>query len=309
MDISQRKYLAGEALQTSGAHSAVWLHSCVTVFGAAAVSLIGWLLSVMAPEGGIGNLGTHSILATVPAVVMLLAVVLLPFWNAGLVNTAMQISQRNHSGYAGLTEGFRRGLPLLSTLIFRGVQYLIPVIPCAYTCYSFYLSAQDAGTLYPGVPQEMVAMTLLSYGLFYVLALVPLLGLITYRYRMVPYLLMEEPDPKGLVLLRLSIQRMKGHKRQLLKMDFRYWWFHIPDALLLVVSFLSPVLELLPVSMPFPGAQWAIPLTAAVLRLLLHLAAKPRIAVEYALFFANLPETPEPKPKKAAEPGKMPWKY
>lgn len=308
MDIPVLKDKAAALVRQAGQapFRLVLLHSGVVAAASVLLTGISWLLAQVAPAGGIGNLDTHIALMTLQAVLYLAVLLLLPFWRAGLVHGFSELCRGQQPSLSSMTAGLRNYRPLLSSLAFRTALYALPVLPCGYFCYSMAASAGEFRSLYPEVPGEMLNAILISYGVFYAIALTPLLLMMLYRYRMSDWLIMENPERTGMESLRMSLTLSKGNKRRLLRLDLSYWWYYVAEGCLLAMSLAGLLPE------RFGSVRWILPLAAALLRLVLQLCCKSKMMTVYALFYQQAPQMEPPQakaPKTPQAPGKVPWKY
>lgn len=307
------------------------IHSGVTIGAWLVLFIASYLVQYLSPEGGLSNMDTYALIFTAQVVLILLGLILTPFWETGLSYVALDFVRDRRNLTGDLAEGFRCLKPLGGALVFQGVQYalaylisnsvtvfLLTLLPLPQSFYS------DATALLkePSSPLEgRMLLVAAVYAAVFLIALAFLVSQIFYRYRMTRYLILDDVNAKGVGASLAGMKLMKRNKRKLLKLDLSFWWFYIPEFL----GFILPVAVLLLSALQVPLSPrtqtlcWAIAGGCLLLRLVVHLIGKPKLAASYALFYERLlkqeeepivedapKKSPPPKPQKPTRP---PWNY
>lgn len=298
----------------------VLIHSAVTAGASLLLMLVNWLSQYMAPEGGLSNMDTQSLLSTGQILLQMIAMIAVPFWDAGLIYCSMQLIQGKRSSADGLTEGFRRWSPIASSLGIRALIYFMVSTACSFAA-SLFLSALPLPTSIindvtafmeaPALPLSSgVRLFLVAYFLIYSIGLCVLLIPRVYLHRQVVYRIMDNAPCAGLQAVLHSRILMKGHRRKLLLLDLSFWWFYLLELCITVISLGGLLFQDLGIPLPIGPevAAWVFPIVAFLARLALRYFAKPKLVISYALFYQGVLDESlkEPEPPK---PQKMPWKY
>ena len=201
---------------------------------------------------------------------------------------------------------------LLQVLIYGaiafGLSYLALTIfmlsPLSNGLTAVLLPLANAGTFTPETLLGDDALLFAVYDamipmmLIYVLLLVPAVWAVSYHYRLVDYLLIEQPQLGAFGALRESKQKMKGHKKELFKVDLSYWWYYLLLGLSTSLVYLDLVLGAVGISIPLsPMAQFfAVVILCLGTDFALTYFLRNRVEVTYALFYDSLcPRQPAPE--------------
>jgi uncharacterized membrane protein len=134
-------------------------------------------------------------------------------------------------------------------------------------------------------------------------------------------LILDHEQYNGIIASLESKSLIEGYKKQLFQIDIRYWWYYLANLL----SYLLPITLILinGLDIPLTKTTEAILLFSAigsmVIRLLVLILAKPKLAATYAIFYNHLTEQPKRTSKDTvqdtASPSdkpkntKFPWQY
>ena len=247
----------------------VLLHSALA-FGVLTVLLILDLVlsSAIGNTGGLADMGTRGVLETVRSVLSTAANLLLPFWEIGLLFTAIRVARQQDHSFSMLTQGFHRFGPVLRYLLLQIVILMVVatlctnvlmfasiLLPVPASLEQAMASIQfDAMTDPATIMQQLPVDELLSY-------MLPILILFTilyagvlihlhYRFRFGQYLLMDETRCGAIQALRSSNDLTRGSKWQLFKLDLSFWWYYLLGFVCSLIAQLPVLLELLDVSLP-----------------------------------------------------------
>ena len=278
--------------QGSGFRKLVWIHSAAPVVVSAVLLLLTLISGLIAPEGGLSNMETHTMITTVLTLLQIAATVAALFWDAGLNYIVLGFLRGREIKTASLTKGFSKVRPILGSWIFRWCNYMLLMMvsgTVSSLLMSFVPVSDDmyqqvlAFTTNPVFPLHESVLTLACiYFAIYLAVLGVILMPAVYRHRLTAYCIMEDQPVRGLRAVMQSTMLMRGSRRELLKLDLRFWWFYLGEIVVLALS-----LGQLYISDVAVGS-WLFPLLALGVQLALYLVAKPKLALCYGLFYENL---------------------
>lgn len=322
MNLSQIRQEASRQLRENGDGfgKLVLIHTAVTAGASLLLMLVAWLSQYIAPEGGLSNMGTQTLLSTGQTLLQLVNMIAVPFWDAGLIFCSLRLLRNRSNAPGTLTEGFRRWGPIASSLGIRGLIYFVTSMACSFVS-SIFLSVLP---LPPSVVEELTAFAeapalplssgvrifLVLYLVVYSVSLCVLLIPKLYQHRLVIYRIMDDEPCGGLQAVLHSRILMKGNRRKLFLLDLSFWWFYLLELGITVLSMGDLILAEIEIALPMSAeaAAWVFPIAALVARLVLYWQAKPKLAITYGVFYQKVfdeslkePEPPQPK--------RMPWKY
>ena len=309
---------AADALQhaTYDPRRLVLIHTAVSGGLALALYALDLLLgNQIAQTSGLSGITTTATLEFLQTLLMLLNVILLPVWELGFVWTALQMFRRQDTNPKTLTFGFRRFLPLLVGKAVQSILLMGAMTLGAYVgAFLFCLTPgyqELAAVVEPylmGDTLDYAALMADPAVLSNIYRILPFVALgaavltlpLFYRLRLVAYCLMDAPQTRPFLSTFRSMLLMRGHRRQLLKLDLSFWYFYLLQVLISLVSFGDVLLPALGVDLGI-SAEWALfgfYLASLVLQLVLYCWKKPLVATTYAGFYHTLAQqADEPKPQ------------
>lgn len=325
MDIRTLKQNVGQILREADQppKRLVLIHTGIALGVSLLLGLISFVLDRgVSIDGGLSGMDTQVALATVQTVLGLASMVAMPFWQAGLVFAAIGYLRGRRVETRDLTAGFRRFKPILTSGLMMGLQYLgrgfvgmyisstlVVMTPFAAPAYKLTAMLQENPNLdLSTVNMEGMETFLTAYLVIFLVVYAALILPVFYRYRMVPYVIMDRPEAGGIAAMFLSRAMMRGRRMKLFKLDLSFWWFYTLELLLAAVSMGDMILMAAGVVLPVPdgAAYWGCQLLAAAGQLGLYYLAKPKLEVAYALCYESFSVPEEPKPRK---PVAHPWHY
>lgn len=247
----------------------VLLHTAVSLGATLLTTTIGFLLSrEIAGTGGLGGMATRSILSTIQSVLELAVIILLPFWEVGILRAALNWRKGENAGIFSLTEGFRRFGSVFAVRFWSGALYIAVGFAIFYASLFLFLMTPwarpimeqfqpllEAGT--PEKLQEMLTPELaiqmtgnmipmfILFGLLLAAVCIPLF----YRMRFADFFVMEGDG--GVKAIVKSFQLTRGNCLQVLKLDLRFWWFYLLQVLSVAVSYGDGILSAMGVTLSF----------------------------------------------------------
>ena len=294
----------------------ILIHTGVVVLVSLALMLADYLLEQqIGSTGGLGGLGTRSVLETIRAVLQIAQLIILPFWQMGYLYYTLKLAQGEDVGTAGLTEGFRRFGPILRLKIMMGVV-LFPAVIASYYLASviFMFTPWSAplleifepmmnGTMEPDAMlelyQTMPPETITSLMVIFVICLVALLIPIYYRYRMAELWLLDHPGHGALASMFFSRKMMKGNCMAVFKIDLHFWWFFLMDLGVTILLYGDMLLNSFGISLPISSdlAFYLFFVLYLVAQLGLSYWRQNEVSVSYAHLYESLkPTEEEPRP-------------
>lgn len=268
--------------------------------------------------GGLGGMGLRSVLQTAQTILGYISTFFTPFWQAGFLFTMISLSRGENPGSSSLLRGFHRFGRILSYVLWQSVLMTLLATSLMYLCcYVYFLTpfAKDVVAIMESIvshpelfladgtmnleilpmDQLLPAMTpmLILYGIVLILAYC----FMSYHFRLGTFLLVEGIERGAFGAFFVSSRLMRGHKWQMLKLDFSFWWFYLLEALLTVVLYLDVLLPLLGIPLPIDStaAYFITLILYGVLELGLYLWKKADVSVTYALAYDSIYQEALPK--------------
>ena len=294
----------------------VLIHTGVSLGISLLVSLLDlYFAKMIANTGGLGGIGTRSILQTVQSIVDLLAVVLLPFWNISLIRASLCWVRGERAEFPTLLEGFRRFRSVLGVKFFTLALYIVLWIAlCQVGTTLFMLTPYADGLM------EVTDSMMTESGFFdpevmmseefmqqYITAAKPLLiflgavflvgaVIIWYRIRFADFAMMDGNRSFRSMLHSFRITRRSSFA--MFKIDLRFWWFYLLQGLTVLVCYGDAILPALGVNLPMSEDVSYVVFYAVgiLLQLLLLWGFQAQVSATYALAYDRLTakaQTPE----------------
>lgn len=329
MNIPSSKYLkvkASNRLESGkDPQRVVLVYSAVVALSALAVNAVQFVLeNQISKTGGLQNIGTRSILSTLDSVLPLVQMLVIMCLTLGYTAAMLRIVRRQFASEKTLKAGIERFWPLLRTRLLQGMIYfglaltlsylslaIYMMTPFSYRFTTLVLPLVSSGTFTPDALLNDEALLVSLYDalmpmmVIYCVLLVAAVWFISYWFRLVDYLLIDQPQLGAFGALRTSRQKMKGNVKSLFKLDLSFWWYYLLRGFCVVLSYGSIFISLLGIRLP---------ISAAVLyfvTLLVYLGADfamnyflmNRIEAAYALFYDTV--NPQKPPQDGAVLGNI----
>ena len=324
MNIPSAKYLKTKAANrlASGKdpQRVILVYSSIVALSALAVNLIQYFLQgQISQTGGLQNIGTRSMLSTFSSSLSVIQTLVLMCLGLGYTAAILRLVRRQYASEKTLKAGFERfwvllRARLLMMLIYGGIafalSYLAMVIymltPLSSQLTTLVLPIVSSGSFSPEallndeVLLFSVYQAIMPMLIIYCLLLIPAIWAISYRFRLVDYLLIDQPQLGAMAAMRTSNQKMKGNVKQLFKLDFSFWWYYLLRALSMSLVYLDLVLAIVGIELPLSS------LAQFVLVIVLYLGSDfalnyfflNRVEATYALFYDLL--NPQQPPQEGA---------
>lgn len=266
MTIPSSKYLKNKARNrlASGREPQkvmLWYVGISAVLTLLVAALQYFLSTQISKTGGLSNIGTRSVLSTMDTVLPIVQMVILMCLGLGYTAAMLRISRRQYASPKTLKAGMERFWPLLLSKVLLGLICAAAAFVIAYLATAIFLvtplsnSFKDQvlplvsnGTLTPetllnddALMTELSA-TLTPVMLIYAVLYIPAVAMISYRYRMTDYIILDQPGCSGFRAMQQSKQLMRGNKLKLFRVDLSFWWYHLLRVLATGVLYLEDIL-------------------------------------------------------------------
>ena len=150
MDIHDRpllKHTSAQALSAAGStpRNLVMLHTGVALGFSLLATVLQYILSLgIGDTGGLAGLGMRSVLSSAQSFLQVAGMILLPFWEMGILRALLLISRRQEADKPTLLDGFRRFGPIFRLQLPQGAARPLRHTASISFCFS---QASSAGIL------------------------------------------------------------------------------------------------------------------------------------------------------------------
>lgn len=305
----------------------ILLFVCVSAGLSLAAGLVSMLLDgQIADTNGLDGLQLQSILSTAQAMLNILLLVFIPFWNLGYTSVALKLGRGEAAAETDLLNGFRRFGPGLRLILLRLVIYFaigfaavqVASIVFSFTPWAgaFYrqieaLNILDASGNIEEAALNALLPAMIPYwiiaGVLYAVALIP----VTYRLRMAEYRLMDEPKCGALMALLQSNRMMKGNCMALFKLDLQFWWYYLATVLITLLCYGDMLLPMVGISLPFSTevGYLLFYVLSQISQILLYWRCRNRVECTYICAYDAWQEALALPPQPPKPPKNVPWTY
>lgn len=281
--------------------------------------LVDILLTLLADKisqtGGLGNMGTRTILSTISSILPIVQMILVLVIHLGYQKATMKVVRHQAAMPATLKEGLPALARLIRATLLMGGLYLILAIFAMYASSFIFTLTPLSNDFYD------VAMPLLSEGgdiytllasdptIFQrvstsMIAIIPIFALIFammaapfyYGYRMVNYCLLDDRRRGARRAMRESARMMKGHRLSLLKMDLSFWWYFLAQGLIGCLLYHDTLLPIIGVTLPWSemASYYVFLVLYLVLSAVLCYFFMNRVETTYAAVYDHIRPKTEP---------------
>lgn len=220
-----------------------------------------YLTSQLAKSGGLEMVANRSLLQTVLSILPIVQLIVTLGLDYGYLHAMMRISRGEYADQNDLKTGFRFLGPvlrcsLLQAFIYLGIaliSYFVVLFAVALSPWSSNLlesltrmmDASVAGTVYRF--DTIVLVMIILYAVLTFGICVPIM----YRFRMVNYVLLDNPRSGARYALRASTEIMQGNCLKLFMLDLSFWWYDVLLILAAVIGSGDQILSVLGIDLPF----------------------------------------------------------
>ncbi len=308
------KSQAGEALRRASYSPGklALIHSAASAGLALLLAALSFYLDLqIADTGGLSGIGTRSVLETVQVFLQMANVLLLPFWEMGLLWAFLCVGRHWETGPKSLLAGFHRFGPILRGKLLQMVMLtgaacigcyvgtiafsLTPLSSAFYEAAEPYLTE---GVLdYAVMMEDAAIMASILWAMPFMAVGMAVFALpLYYRLRMMDYLLLDQPEKGALYAMRASKMMMRHKRWQLFKLDLSFWWFYGLEVVISLVCYGDVILPALGVDlgMSADAAFFAFYALALACQVGLYAWQKPKLLTTYGYFYNELLPKEEP---------------
>ena len=308
VDRHMLKSQAADALCTASydPRKLTFLHTAISTVLALLIAFLEYVLTQqIANTGGLSGIANRSLLETIQSFLQVGNMVLLPFWEMGLLFAFLSISRHQATGPRDLLAGFHRFGPIFRGKILQGVMLAGSIFISMYLgtilfsltplSQPFYEAAEaylvDGVLDYTLLMQDQAAMSAMVYAVpFMVVCMLVLTVPLYYRLRMMDYILLDHPEKGAFFAMRGSKMIMRGNRIALFKLDLSFWWFYGLGILISLLCYGDVILPMLNVDlgMSADAAFFAFYAAALLCQLALYTWKKPQLLTTYAKFYESI---------------------
>lgn len=254
----ERLQVAPQAKKIAGIYTGITL----------GLSLVTLVLSVLLDAAidqtsGLGQMGKRSLLQTVQTILPIGQTAVQMCLDLGFTAAMLRVSRGQYVSPNTLRAGAERFWVLLRAELLIVAACMLVAIPAAYLAVGVYmvtpLGDSLAEALVPLLTSGTISEDAYAQAMSAMMPCIVVCGLVatvavvvvSYRYRMVDYILIDKPGTKALAALRESRKMMKGNCWKLLKLDLRLWWYHAALVLATLAGDVDVLLSYLGVELPW----------------------------------------------------------
>ena len=267
--------------------------------------------SLISRSGGLGNLGTRSMLSTFQTLLPIAHTLVLLVLDLGLLAAMLRISRGQFTSPQTLRTGLARFFPMLRLILLQIPIYLALGIAAMYAAMMLFfltpLSNSAVKLLMPMVtagtnPQQMVDTLLADEATLtnFFRAIAPMYGIVlalflglmipvSYRLGMAKLVILDDPRAGAFRAVSESLKMTRRNCMAFFKLDLSFWWYYL---LTLLVSVLSMAESFLPLS---EAMGWLLYGAALLLQTLIYYFLRPRLEVSRCLIYNAI----RPKPQSS----------
>lgn len=249
----------------------VLLHGAVIVAFLLLSGVVSFFLNrAMEGNQGLSGMGTTAILRTAQFMLTMSGNVLLPFWEIGLLYTAIRAVRGKSTDFSLLTQGFTRFAVVLRYF----VLYLLILLVVGLVCSNLLMSLtmflptppsiagalesidpaeammEDIIQALSQVPRTQLLLYFVPLGVFYLAGYFTVILLLSYRFRMSRYLLMDDKPIRARQALGISNRITRGEKSNLLVLDLSFWWYYLLQIGVAAIVYIPDILVAAGVTLP-----------------------------------------------------------
>lgn len=292
------------------------IYGGVTVGLTVAALVIDYCLDLQIEKtGGLASFALRGILSSLQQILPLLQALIAMVMNLGFAGCMLRICRERYTTANTLRVGVERFWLLLRSMLLRGLIYSAVSIGCFYASVMIYaftplsggLSAMLQSLISEGATQEslmgdpavvaavaqaFVPIACITIGLFLMFG-VP----VYYRYRLVDYIILDNPGMRARIALMLSRRMMQHNRRKLFKVDLSFWWYYVLSTLALLLGYGDVILSVMGIPLPFSAAVGYFLFFAlyALAQFVIIYFLKAKVSVSYALIYDSMLPKEQPQ--------------
>jgi uncharacterized membrane protein len=269
-NLKQLKADAAHALRRGREPKAVilWYVGISTLLALAVSVLNLWLTHRISNTGGLGNMGTRSILSTVQAILPLAQSLVAGCLELGYLHAMLRICRGQYADQTDLKVGFSKILPLIRL---TALQCLLCFAAAYFTyqaSFSIFLltpwadpmlelasslpqgSILDASVMITEEFANQAASSMIPMLVIWVILLCLVMIPLSYRIRFAFYALLEEPRGRAFAALMTSFKMTRHNCWKLFRLDLSYWWYYALTILSALLCYADTLLKTFGIFLP-----------------------------------------------------------
>lgn len=291
----------------------IFIHAGISAAVSFLVALMTYLLELgMAQGGGLSGISHLAALETAQALLDTLLSILSPFWALGFIAAAIHLARRESATPHTLLTGLHRWGPALRMLMAEALIYVVVLwISIQIGSYVYVLTPfsqplmellqqlvpaadsmniEAALQVLEGLDDKAILHMILTALPFTVLPGLIVIILLSYRMRLAPYVLMDEPRCGAIYAITMSFKLTKKHTLELFRLDLNFWWFYLLELLITALCYGDMLLPLLGAKLAMDPvlATFLFYALALIGQVGLYVWQKPQVFATYALFYDSL---------------------
>ena len=320
-DRRQLKQTAASRLQEAPhARRIVMIYGGITIGMSALVTVVNYLLGLeISQSGGLSNIGIRSMLSSLQTFLPMAQSLILLALHLGYSNVCLRIGRGQYTSPNSLRMGLDRFWALLRTSLVLGFVYLGVLFLCVMLSIQIFLltplsngameianqmiggldstSAIDAAMLLDDATYAAFLSSILPvYVIMGIVGLVFFLP-IFYQYRLIQYVIIDNPGLSAIKVLRQSRALMKRNRFHLFRLDLSMWWYFLLSFLASAAGYGDVLLPMVGITFPWSDTVgyflfYGIYL---VLELVIFYLWLNQVSVTYALAYESLLPEKEPE--------------
>lgn len=246
----------------------VLIYAGITVSASLLVTVVNYVLGLQISQtGGLGSMGTRSTLSTVQTVLPIVQMLALMCLDLGYRSAMLRIAREQYTSPQTLKAGAQRFWTMVRCTLLKSLVYmflgmlsfylatlLFVLSPLSGTAMEMLLPAAeggDIGYLIEGAAYLTLMGELLPLFILYAVLMAVLFIPVSYRLRMVDYVLLDKPGLGARAVLREIAKLMKKNCFALFKVDLSLWWYYALTALAAVVCYGDAILAMAGILLPW----------------------------------------------------------
>lgn len=268
-NIRQLKDTAAQRLETArDEKKIILLYTGITLAASLLVTVICFCLDLqIAQSGGLSKMGTKAFLSTLDQVLPIVLNISLLCLELGMLACMIRMSRGMYTSVQTLRAGIPRFWAMFRASLLLALRYVAAALGCFYLADILFavtpLSNAALEILTPIAASADPAAFLLEEAVAAQLmqAMIPLLVIfavlfaavaipMSYRYRMVNYVLLDNPRIGAAAALRESRQMMRRNCFALFRLDLSLWWYYVLMALASLICYGDVLLPMLGITLP-----------------------------------------------------------
>lgn len=268
-----KRFSAERLAQSPSQQKIVLIYAGLTLGLAALVAVAGYVLGLQIDNyGGLSNLSKRTMLSSVQSMLPVLLSLVTLCLDLGYFAAMLRVARGMYTSPQTLRLGFDRFWLLLRCNILRGLVLMGVMFSSMYFGIMIFMMTPFSRAAVEIVTPLMSQMSVLNTGIViddatYLMLMEAMLpgfaicgilalavgGPVYYSYRMVEYVVIDKPAIGAMKALRESKKMMRGHRREMLKLDLSFWWYYLGAVAVTVIGYGDVILPMLGLELPVSG--------------------------------------------------------